>query len=173
MRTLVAGVGNIFLSDDGFGVEVASRLAGRPLPDGVELVDFGIRGVHLAYQLLDGYDVLVIVDAAPHGQPPGTVSLLEVDQGQVTSSAAAVTEGASPLVDAHGLEPGAILSMLGSLGGSVGEVLVVACEPASVDEGLGLTPVVQAAVPRAVTLVEHVIRSPRATRATAEEEVSQ
>jgi hydrogenase maturation protease len=166
MRTLVAGVGNIFLTDDGFGVEVARQMAGRPLPEGVELVDFGIRGVHLAYQLLEGYDALVLIDAAPHGQAPGTVSLLEVDQGQLTDSAAAVSEGQSPLLDAHGLEPAAILSMLGSLGGRVSDVLVVACEPESVDEGLGLTSVVQAAVPQAISLVEEVLRSSRFDRSS-------
>jgi hydrogenase maturation protease len=157
MKTLVAGVGNIFLTDDGFGVEVAGRMAGRALPEGVELVDFGIRGVHLAYQLLEGYDRLVLIDAAPHGQPPGSVSLLQVDQDQVVASAPAVAEGQSPLVDAHGLEPGAILGMLGSLGGQVAEVLVVACEPESLDEGLGLTPVVEAAVPHGIRLVEEVL----------------
>jgi hydrogenase maturation protease len=171
-RMLVAGVGNIFLTDDGFGVEVAARMAGRGLPDGVELVDFGIRGVHLAYQLLDGYDVLVLVDAAPHGQVPGTVSLLEVDQSQVAASAPAVSEGESPLVDAHGLEPGAILSMLGSLGGQVSKVYVVACEPLSVDEGIGLTDVVQAAVPQGIRLVEQVIETREAVASPADREVS-
>lgn len=173
MRTLVAGVGNIFLTDDGFGVEVAGRMAGRELPSGVELVDFGIRGVHLAYQLLDGYDRLVLVDAAPHGQPPGTVSLLEVDQEQIVPSAGAVSDGESPLVDAHGLEPGAILSMLGSLGGQVPTVLVVACEPESVEEGLGLTPTVAAAVSRAIDLVERVVSDPEPRRSPpATKEVS-
>jgi hydrogenase maturation protease len=172
MRTLVAGVGNIFLTDDGFGVEVASRMAGRELPEGVELVDYGIRGVHLAYQLLEGYDLLVLVDAAPHGQPPGTVSLLEVDQGQVVDSADAVAQGESPLVDAHGLEPGAILSMLGSLGGQVPTVLVVACEPESVEEGLGLRPVVAAAVPQAIALVEQVVSERTGGHRLTAEEVS-
>jgi hydrogenase maturation protease len=173
VRTLVAGVGNIFLTDDGFGVEVASRMAGRELPEGVELVDYGIRGVHLAYQLLDGYDLLVLVDAAPHGQSPGTVSLLEVDQGRVAESADAVAQGESPLVDAHGLEPGAILSMLGSLGGQVPTVLVVACEPESVEEGLGLRPVVEAAVPQAIALVEQVVSDRTGGhRLTAAEEVA-
>ena len=161
---LVAGVGNIFLSDDGFGSEVVRRMAGAlhrdgMLPDGVEMVDFGIRGVHLAYQLLDGYDTLVVVDAAPRGQPPGTVSLLDVDPHEVGDTSAAVSDGQAPLVDAHGLEPGAILSMLGSLGGSVSRVLVVACEPESVEEGIGLSAVVQAAVPRAIELVNEVMRS--------------
>ena len=76
-RVLVAGIGNIFFGDDAFGVEVAQRLAGRPMPEGVKVVDFGIRGVHLAYELLDGYDALVLVDALPMGEPPGTVAVIE------------------------------------------------------------------------------------------------
>jgi len=159
MRVLVAGVGNIFLTDDGFGSEVVRRMAGEQLPAGVEMVDFGIRGVHLAYQLLDGYDVLVVVDAAPRGHEPGTVSLLEVDPADVADSARAVSDGEAPLVDAHGLEPAAILSMLGSLGGTVARVVVVACEPASVEEGIGLTEPVQAAVPRAIEMVRELMWS--------------
>jgi hydrogenase maturation protease len=157
-RMLVAGVGNIFLGDDGFGVEVVRQMAGTAYPEGVEVVDFGIRGVHLAYQLLEGYDVLLLVDAAARGQPPGTVTLLEVDPGEVATSAAAVSAADAPLLDAHGLEPGAILGMLGSLGGQVSRVLVVACEPESVDERLGLSETVQAAVAPAIALVEQVIR---------------
>ena len=158
-RMLIAGVGNVFLSDDAFGVEVVRQMAGTPLPEGVELVDFGIRGVHLAYQLLDGYDVLVLIDAAPRGEAPGTVSLLEVNQTEIGDAGAAVAEGQSPLVDAHGMEPGSILKMLGSLGGKVAKVLVVACEPESVEEGLGLSEPVLAAVPHAVAMVNKVVQS--------------
>lgn len=162
-KMLVACVGNIFLSDDGFGVEVARRMAGTPRPEGVELVDFGIRGIHLTYQLLDGYDVLVVVDAAPRGHAPGTVSLLEVDPATRAAEggaevAAAVSNGEAPLLDAHGLEPNAILRMLGSLGGQVRRVLVVACEPATVSEGLGLSPAVEAAVGPAIAAVEKLMR---------------
>ncbi len=162
-RMLVACVGNIFLSDDGFGVEVARRMAGTPRPEGVELVDFGIRGIHLTYQLLDGYDVLVVVDAAPRGHAPGTVSLLELDPASLDAAggaevAAAVSNGEAPLLDAHGLEPNAILRMLGSLGGQVRRVLVVACEPATVEEGLGLSPEVEAAIGPAIAEVEKLMR---------------
>ncbi len=80
---LVAGIGNIFLSDDGFGPEVLARLRGYPVPVGAEVEDYGIRGVHLAYRLLDGVGTLVFVDAAPHGKAPGTVSLLEVDPAEI------------------------------------------------------------------------------------------
>src|SRR5580693_8107044 len=109
-RTLVAGIGNVFLSDDAFGVEVAHRLAGRPLPDGARAEDYGIRGIHLAYELLEGYDALVLVDAVPLGQPPGTLAVIEPKND---ASASAGTEGgasgvnevpdptAVPMVDAH------------------------------------------------------------------------
>lgn len=171
-RTLIAGVGNIFLSDDAFGVEVIARLARSPRRQGgtkIDIVDFGIRGVHLAYQLLEGYDVLVLVDAAPHGREPGTVSLVEVDPRSVGSSAAEVAGGEAALVDAHSLEPGAILRMLGSLGGAVGAVLVVACEPQCLEEGIGLSPPVAAAVDPAVELLERLIESGSARPSEAKE----
>jgi hydrogenase maturation protease len=169
---LVAGVGNIFLSDDGFGSEVVRHMCGVPVPADVDVVDIGIRGVHLAYQLLDGYDVLVIVDAAARGQAPGTVTLLTVDQALVTDSRPAVADGESALVDAHGLAPGAILSMLAGLGGAVRQVYVVACEPVSVEEGIGLSPAVQGAIGAAIALVEQLMWSgavPGTTSQHAEE----
>ncbi len=160
-RILLAGVGNIFLTDDAFGCEVVRALSGLELPDGVEVVDFGIRGVHLAYQLLDGYDVLVLIDAAPRGREPGSVSLLEVDLAEVAANGQpatdAVSAGGAPLLDVHGLAPGTILTMLSSLGGTVGRVLVVACEPGSVQEGIGLSDPVRAAIPQAVALLERLI----------------
>ena len=152
-RVLVAGVGNIFLSDDAFGCEVVRAMAATSVPDGVEIIDFGIRGVHLAYHLLDGYDLLVLVDAAPRDTDPGTVSLLEVELDELGSATAV----GAPLVDAHGMEPVSILTMLGSLGGQIARVLVVGCEPGSVAEGIGLSEVVAAAVPRAVDLVHRLI----------------
>lgn len=148
MKVLVAGVGNIFLSDDGFGSEVARRLTAEPLPAGTKVVDFGIRGVHLAYELLDGYDALVLIDAAPHGAEPGTVSLIQPDLAHLPASAAA-----DGLVDAHGMEPTSVFSLLGSLGQTPERTLVVACEPVDTGEGIGLTEPVAAAVDAAVTLV--------------------
>jgi len=142
-RVLVAGVGNLFLGDDGFGPEVARRLAGRPLPAGVRVVDYGIRGMHLAYDLLDGYDELVILDAAPRGGRPGDVVVLEVGAGDF---------GAGDF-DGHGMEPTAVLSSLGSLGGRLPRTYVVGCEPADIDEGIGLSPSVAAAVDPAVDAV--------------------
>jgi hydrogenase maturation protease len=154
-RVLVAGVGNVFLSDDGFGVEVARRLAGRALPDGVEVADVGIRGMHLAYRLLDGYRALVLVDTVRHGHPPGTLYLLEHDLDGAADDAA---------FDAHGMDPTAVLSMLDQLAHGVGverpveRVLVVGCEPASVDEGIGLTEPVATSVDRATQAVVDLIR---------------
>jgi hydrogenase maturation protease len=151
-RTLVAGVGNVFLRDDAFGVEVVRLLAGRPVPDGVEIRDFGIRGVHLVYDLLNGCDLFVLVDAAPRGEPPGTVSVLEVEVPDAGSQA-------SPVMDAHDLTPDAIFALLGSLGGRPGRSLLVACEPADVSAGMGLSGPVQEALPHAVRTVEEILAS--------------
>ena len=157
-RVLVAGVGNIFLGDDGFGVEVARRLVGEPVPPDVRIVDFGIRGVHLAYELLEGYDTLVLVDAVARGEPAGTVSILEVPKdGRSAAERAATGDGVLEAVDAHGMQPAAVLAMLADLGGSVDTVLVVGCEPARLDDGIGLSEVVSAAVPAAVTAVRELI----------------
>jgi hydrogenase maturation protease len=147
---LVAGVGNIFLGDDGFGVEVAARLVRRPLPEHVRVVDFGIRGLHLAYELLDGVDRLILVDAAQRGETPGTVSVLRV----------AIEPGAevpmSPM-DAHDMSPDTVLDLVHALGGSLGEVLVVTCEPQDVGANLGLSDAVLAAVDSAVDAVQRLL----------------
>jgi len=149
-RVLVAGIGNIFQSDDAFGVEVAQRLAGRALPAGVRVEDFGIRGVHLAYELLEGYDGLVLIDAVPMGEPPGTLAVIEPELG---ASAAHGDEGeVAPAVDAHTMSPDVVLATLANLGGNVGRIYVLGCQPASLDEGMGLTPPVAAMVDRAVEL---------------------
>jgi hydrogenase maturation protease len=153
-RTLIAGVGNIFLGDDGFGVEVARRLAGESLPPAVRVADYGIRGLHLAYDLANGFDTAILVDAAPRGGEPGTVTVLEVEPERQRELAAA--GGAVPktqLLDGHGMQPDVVLGMLDLLGGEAGRVLVVGCEPASVDYGIGLSPPVAAAVDTAVRVV--------------------
>jgi hydrogenase maturation protease len=150
MKVLVAGIGNIFLGDDGFGVEVVNRMAGVEVPEGVRVADYGIRGVHLAYELLEGYDALVLVDALPLGEEPGTVALFEPDVSALRDRAA---EDPVPAMDAHAMNPAVVLGMLGSLGGEVGRVVVVGCEPSVVDEGIGLTAPVAAAVDRAVDAV--------------------
>jgi hydrogenase maturation protease len=153
-RILVAGIGNIFNMDDGFGVEVAHRLRGRALPEGVKVEDFGIRGMHLAYEMLDGgYATTILVDASPRGQPPGTVYLVEPD----------LSAGAEPgPADAHAMHPAAVFQMLDRLGGVPGHVLVVGCEPAAIDEGIGLSEPVARAVDEAVEMiVELVARTPQ------------
>ena len=152
-RTLVAGVGNVFLRDDAFGVEVVRLLAQHPVPDGVQVKDFGIRGVHLAYDLLDGCDLFVLVDAAQRGETPGTVTVLEVE---VPEPDPAVL-GSGPVIDAHSLTPDGIFAMLGSLGGRPGRSLLVACEPADVSAGMGLSGPVREALPHAVRTVQEIL----------------
>ena len=159
-RTLVAGVGNVFLRDDGFGVEVVRLLAEQPVPPGVEIRDFGIRGVHLVYDLLNGCDLFVLVDAAPHGQEPGTVSVLEVELPDPETPATLDR----PLIDAHSLTPDAIFALLVSLGGRPGRSLVVACEPADIDAGMGLSDPVREALPHAVRTVQDILAGPAGER---------
>lgn len=150
-RVLVAGVGDITLSDDGFGVEVVRQL--RDLPDGVEVVDFGLRARDLAFQLLDGYAALVLVDAISRGAAPGTLYALEHD---LTAAPAAPS-----LAAGHQIDPDTVLNMIVELAAAFGErpparVVVVACEAASFDEGIGLSPPVAAAVERAAEAVREI-----------------
>ncbi len=222
-RTLIAGIGNIFLGDDAFGVEVARRLACAPLPAGVQVADYGTSGLHLAYDLASGFERAILIDAAPRGGQPGTVTVLEVDPGQRRQLAAAGPVPRSQLLDGHGMQPDVVLGMLDLLGaeslfgnpGSLcplarlrhdgervpapgwqggggadsgaigddgnaagrdagtrepgwgcqtgswaGQVLVVGCEPASVDYGIGLSPPVAAAVDDAVRVVLDLVKQP-------------
>lgn len=167
---LVAGVGNIFLGDDGFGVETVRHLQRLGVPEGVEVVDFGVRGVHLAYQLLDGYRTLVLVDAVSRGGEPGTVYLIEPDPDG--AGGALVEPGGPVALDGHGMGPDAVLGLLGALsegtGGTAPErVVVVGCEPASLAEGIGLSPPVASAVPEAARLVLDVIAEEPSTTAAS------
>lgn len=150
-RVLVAGVGNLFLSDDGFGPEVVRRLdlpGSQPLPPGVRVVDYGIRGMHLVYDLLDGWDALVLVDAMPSTEAlPGEVRLVRVTEGDLG-------EGE---LDAHGMDPVAVLSGLGALGGTLPPTYVIGCHPATVAEGIGLSGPVMAAVDGAVDLLRRLV----------------
>lgn len=151
----MAGIGNVFLGDDGFGVEVVRRVDSRGLPAGVRVTDYGIRGVHLVYELLDGgTDTLIMVDAVPMEGPPGSLAVLEIGERDLEEG-----EDGSATVDAHGLHPLAVLRMLNRLGGEVGRVLVVGCRPASVAEGMGLSEPVAAAVDEAVRLVSDLARA--------------
>jgi hydrogenase maturation protease len=152
-RVLVAGIGNIFNGDDGFGPEVVRRLAERTLPEWANVKDFGIRGLHLAYELLDGgYTTTILVDAAPRGGEPGTVYLIEPDL-----SGAGRESGPA---DAHGMHPEAVFQTLTALGGAPGHVLVVGCEPATTDEEIGLSGAVSRGVDEAVELIVELLARP-------------
>jgi hydrogenase maturation protease len=152
-RILVAGIGNIFLGDDGFGVAVARRLARRELPTGVEVADFGIRGMDLAYALQSDYDAVVFVDTASRGEVPGTISVIEpeLDPDEVT-------------IETHGMDPLRVLGLARALGRVPPRVLVVACEPERIvhgehdDDLVGeLSAPVRAAVDEAVRVVESLL----------------
>lgn len=152
-RVLVAGVGNIFLGDDGFGVEVARRLGAEDLPEGARVEDFGIRGVHLALELLEGYETLILVDAVAGGEAPGTVTVRE------RTTTLPTEERAVTPADGHDLDPESVLAMLAGMGGKLERLLVVGCEPANLAEGIGLSPPVAAAVPAAVSTVHRWVGS--------------
>jgi hydrogenase maturation protease len=153
-RILVAGIGNIFLGDDGFGVEVVQRLAERELPENVEVRDFGIRGMDLAYALMDPYEVVVFGDAVPRGEEPGTVYLIEAE----------VPDEEEVALDTHGMDPVSVIRVARVLGAEVPRTLVVGCEPKLVLSGedyddmlMELSEPVQRAVDEAVKLVESVV----------------
>jgi hydrogenase maturation protease len=150
-RILVAGIGNVFLGDDGFGVEVAGRLARSQLPAGVHVEDYGIRGMDLAYALQD-YDVAIFVDATPRGQPPGTLYVIEAELDDDEFG-----------IDAHGMDPVKVLALARALGGPLPRVFVVGCEPATRmsadDEEIvaELSEPVRASLDGAVRMVESLV----------------
>jgi hydrogenase maturation protease len=147
-RVLIACLGNIFLGDDGFGTEVARRLASRPPQEGVILKDFGIRGFDLTYALLEPYELIILVDACARGGEPGTVYLIKPDS----------TTGSPAPLDTHGMNPTNVLHLVHSMGGTSAQILVVGCEPAdlgSEEEGkLGLSEPVAAAIDEAVAMID-------------------
>lgn len=146
-RILIAGIGNIFLGDDGFGVAVAAKLAQRPLPDGVVVADIGVRALHLAFDLLDRPGLLLVVDAVDRGEPPGTLTLIEPR-----------LDGPAPgIPDAHSMNLATVVDALRGLGGEVPPVLIVGCQPAFIGEQMGLSPTVASAVPAAVALIDRTI----------------
>jgi hydrogenase maturation protease len=149
-RVLVAGVGNVFLGDDGFGVEVARRMSTLDLPDWVTVADYGIRGMHLAYDIAGGaQELTILVDATARGEPPGTVYVVELDPADPGEH--------PPLLDAHGMQPDVVLGLVAVLGADPGRVLLVGCEPRSLDEGMRLSEPVSAAVGTAVTAVLDIV----------------
>jgi hydrogenase maturation protease len=147
-RILVAGIGNIFLGDDGFGSEVV-RNAELPQDDpAIQVIDYGIRGMHLAYDLLEEWDTLVLVDAVPSRGHPGTLHIFQADHESPTRTAG---------LDGHSMDPAAVFASLRALGGRPPYTVVVGCEAGSVQEGIGLTEPVAQAVPRAARAVEEIV----------------
>lgn len=153
-KILIAGLGNIFIGDDGFGVEVVRRLEERTLPDSVAVVDFGIRSFDLAFALVDGYQAVILVDALQRGEDPGTLYVFQPDM-------ATLDEWSSVNMEGHGLHPAEVLKLATLYGSLPEKILVVGCEPAVTafsDEGqIGLTPAVQANLHEAVGLIETLI----------------
>lgn len=161
-RILIACIGNIFLGDDGFGVEVARKLASRNYPEGIQIVDFGIRGMDLAYSLLDEYDTLVLVDTIARGGQPGTLYLLEPDLTNMTPEKGG--EAGRVALDTHSMDPVKVLAYARTLGAQPMHTLLVGCEPASfgtedpTEIPMGLSEPVQAAVDEAVKMIDSVVQ---------------
>ena len=154
-RILIAGIGNIFLGDDGFGSEVARRLAGKSFPDAVRVVDFGIRGFDLAYALMDGHDVTIFIDATPRGGAPGTIYTIEPDLSELNG-----LDMQQMMVEPHSMNPVKVLSMVKTMGGEFKRILIVGCEPQTLgpEEGqLGLSEPVTAAVDEALRVFESLV----------------
>lgn len=148
-RILVAGIGNIFFGDDGFGSEVIRNAAISSGDSSVRVTDYGISGMHLAYDLLDDWDGLVLVDAVPSRGQPGTLHVFQADHDESSSAALGL--------DGHSMDPAAVFASLRALGGRPPYTVVVGCEAGSVEEGIGLTEPVAKAVPRAARAVEEII----------------
>jgi len=147
-RILVAGIGNIFLGDDGFGPEVVRQAAIPPGDPSVHVIDYGIRGVHLAYDLLEEWDTLVLVDAVPSRGSPGTLHIFQADHE---------SSSATDSLDAHSMDPAAVFASLRAMGGSPPYTVVIGCEAGNVEEGIGLTEPVAEAVARAARAVEDIV----------------
>ena len=141
----MAGIGNIFLGDDGFGPEVLRRVPQPPADPGIRMRDYGIGGMHLAYDLLDDWDALILVDALPCQGSPGTLHVFEADLASLSGTAG---------LDAHAMDPAAVFASLTALGGTAPYTVVVGCEVETVADGIGLSDVVAAAIPGAVAAIE-------------------
>ncbi len=156
-QILIAGIGNAWLRDDGFGGEVARLLADRELPEGVQVMDFGSGGLDLAYEVMRGYDALILIDVSRQGSAPGTLYVMEATEDEVEGH---IEDG--QMLDPHGMDPQTVLRFVKYVGGWPGRVLVVACEPEVVDDvGFGLSDSVQGAVVRAVDVVMETVQELR------------
>ena len=148
-QILVAGIGNAWLCDDGFGGEVAKLLSLRSLPAGVHVMDFGTGGLDLAYEVMRGYDALILLDVSRQGEPPGTLYVMEAESEDIDGQ---IEDG--QMLDPHGMDPQTVLRFVKYVGGWPGRVFVVACEPAKVEDvGFGLSEAVRGSLSRAVELV--------------------
>jgi hydrogenase maturation protease len=156
-RILVAGIGNIFLGDDGFGSEVLRHVPAQNLDADVHPVDYGIRGMHLAYDLLDEWRALILVDALPNRGAPGTLHVFEADHDTLSPTAG---------LEAHSMDPAAVFATLTALGGTPPPTVVIGCEVENIDEGMGLSLPVAAAVPAAVAAINDVLADLCARRTT-------
>ena len=163
---LIACIGNIFLGDDAFGVEVARALSTRSLPTNAKLVDFGIRGWDLTYALMEDHDAVILVDAVPRGEAPGTLYLIEPDANDAGSSRQDIQ------LDAHNLDPAKVLRLAASLGGRQNRILLVGCEPTPMDSeqdmAMGLSDAVGAAIPQALNMIESLLNEWNSTEHLAE-----
>jgi hydrogenase maturation protease len=162
-RILVAGIGNAWLKDDGFGGEVVKRLESRELPEGAAVFDFGTGGLDLAYEVMRGYDALLLIDVSRQGGEPGTLYVMEALKDDVE---AGIEDG--QMINPHAMDPQTVLRFVKTLGAWPGKVVIVACEPAEVEEmGMGLSPAVQSAVDAAVGVVIETIEQLRTDAAYA------
>jgi hydrogenase maturation protease len=159
-QILVAGIGNAWLRDDGFGGEVAKVLADRELPAGVSVVDFGTGGLDLAYEVMRGYDALILVDISRQGEPPGTLYVMEADPDDIDGK---IEDG--QMLDPHGMDPQTVLRFVKYVGGWPGRVFVVACEPEVIEDvGFGLSDAVSGALARAADVVLNTVADLQAER---------
>jgi hydrogenase maturation protease len=152
---LIAGIGNIFFGDDAFGVEVAQRLLKRTWPPNIRVQDFGIRGLDLTYALLEPWDLIILIDAVPRDQPPGTVYVIEPEID-------AASPDAGPMVDAHAMDPVKVLQAAVSMGAKFNRVILVGCQPtpfdAELDMQMELSPPARAAVDEAISVIESLLQ---------------
>jgi hydrogenase maturation protease len=160
LRILIAGIGNIFLGDDAFGVEVIHRLLHRPRMKDVTISDFGIRGLDLTYALLENYDLAILVDAVPRGETPGTIFLIAPDPISDDSIPTGL-DMSSLMIDSHNMDPARVLKLVAAMGGNLQHVLVVGCEPtpfdSETDMDMSLSEPVKAAVEAAVPFIESLV----------------
>lgn len=152
MKALVAGIGNIFFGDDAYGSEVARMLANEPLPPGAKVTDYGIRGMHAAFEMLEGYDLVIFIDAAPRGSAPGTIHVLD----------GLLENGGRAVPDAHSMELHNVLAFYERLARDLSparrpRIVIIGCEPECTGEGIGLSAAVAAAVPETLPVVRRLL----------------